>query len=152
MTKKRTKRKSVWAEFDAALEAAGPDIDRSGVLNLSESDLMDLAGRAARESREADTLRREIRELEAAGVDVSMVRQALRQTPAERIASNDEALAFFAEIRVAQGAGGDGLPPHLKALYAEMQRPEVQAATDRALAADPREFGVAAVRAARRKK
>jgi hypothetical protein len=40
-----------WAEFDAALALAGPDIDRSGVLALPEAELMDLADRVTRESR-----------------------------------------------------------------------------------------------------
>lgn len=57
---------------------------------------------------EADALRRELREAEAAGVDVSMVRQALRQTPQERIASNDDALAFFSQVRVARRAAPQG--------------------------------------------
>lgn len=40
-----------WAEFDAALELAGPDIQRSGVLDLCEAELMALAERAKQASR-----------------------------------------------------------------------------------------------------
>ena len=49
---------------------------------------------------EVARLRQEIRRLEAEGVDVARVMAALMQTPAERIASNDEALKFFADIKV----------------------------------------------------
>lgn len=44
--------------------------------------------------------RRTLQDAAAHGVDVSMVRAALRQSPAERIASNDTALEFFATVRV----------------------------------------------------
>lgn len=44
--------------------------------------------------------RRTLQDATAHGVDVSMVRSALRQSPAERIASNDDALEFFATVRV----------------------------------------------------
>lgn len=42
---------SPWAEFDLALRLAGPDIQRSGVLAMSDSELMDLAERAVRDQR-----------------------------------------------------------------------------------------------------
>lgn len=42
-----------WTEFDEALALAGPDIDRSGVLDLPEDELMKRAERATRASRRA---------------------------------------------------------------------------------------------------
>lgn len=55
--------------------------------------------------------RRTLQDAAAHGVDVSMVRAALRQSPAQRIASNDDALEFFATVRVTDREQDSGVAP-----------------------------------------
>jgi transcriptional regulator with XRE-family HTH domain len=46
---------------------------------------------------------KDLREAEAYGVDISLLRAGLRETAAERIRSNDDALAFFAGVSLIPG-------------------------------------------------
>lgn len=57
---------------------------------------------ASRAAEYADDLRRAAE----FGIDLSLLQASLELTPLERIRANDEALAFFAAVRVTPGTGG----------------------------------------------
>ena len=87
----------LWSETERGKR---PNVSASSLLRMLREVGVTLEPVAGSPVHEHASPRRTLQDAAAHGIDVSMVRAALRQSPAERIASNDDALAFFAAVRV----------------------------------------------------
>lgn len=76
-----------------------------GVVLEARSAVADQGGEATNPSSAPSlaTLRDDLREAAAFGVDLSMIRATLRKTPLQRVRENDEALEFFGSFTVERG-------------------------------------------------